>query len=169
MPADFVTAYVSSLSHPVATAFSTFVHEHLIITTLLLLFAYVVLARRKSNIRELALALLLALLLTDAAKNFFNEPRVCATGAITPKVPCPSEGGLPSGHAAYATMFLLASVGTDSFFFFLPVSVLIMLSRLYLGIHSLGDVAGGIALGAILYEISLFAISEIKKGQWAMK
>jgi len=169
MPADFAALYISSLNNPLATTFSAFVHEHLLITTVLLLVLYAFLSGRKSNMLPLLLALLLALLLTDLTKNFFNEPRPCATGAIQAKVPCPPEGGMPSGHSAYATIFLLASVGTSSFFFFLPISILIMLSRLYLGIHTLGDIAGGAAFGALLYEAAVIALKYEKEKIWSMK
>lgn len=64
----------------------------------------------------------------------------------------PLEGGMPSGHAAFAfsvaTSVTLASVGSVVALLVLALAVMIGHSRVYMGIHSLHEVLAGALLGA---------------------
>ena len=64
----------------------------------------------------------------------------------------PLEGGMPSGHAAFAfsvaTSVALAPVGSVVSLLALALAVMIGHSRVYMGIHSVHEVLAGAALGA---------------------
>ncbi|MDD4457753.1 MAG: diacylglycerol kinase [Syntrophotalea acetylenica] len=64
----------------------------------------------------------------------------------------PLEGGMPSGHAAFAfsvaTTVALAPVGSVVMLLTLSLAVMIAHSRIYMGIHSVQEVLAGAMLGA---------------------
>lgn len=64
----------------------------------------------------------------------------------------PLEGGMPSGHAAFAfsvaTSVAMAPVGSVVALLALALAVMIGHSRVYMGIHSLHEVLAGAVLGA---------------------
>lgn len=108
----------------------------------------------------------LALVLTVAAavfaKDFFNEPRPCQQLAPLPPG-CPTSPGFPSSHAAVAIVFLLASINSPAFAFFLVAALLVAWSRVYLGMHSVEQATAGIALGALVYFLVLEASDALTK------
>ncbi|BAZ09074.1 putative membrane-associated phospholipid phosphatase [Calothrix sp. NIES-4071] len=61
----------------------------------------------------------------------------------------------PSGHTGTATIFwgMLTTLTHVPLVITVLVVVLVMLSRLYLGVHYLGDVIGGLIIGLILLKI----------------
>lgn len=61
----------------------------------------------------------------------------------------------PSGHTGTATIFwgMLTALGHVPLVITVLVVLLVMLSRLYLGVHYLGDVIGGLIIGLILLKI----------------
>ncbi|MEN3186244.1 MAG: phosphatase PAP2 family protein [Atribacterota bacterium] len=101
---------------------------------------------------RLALGVLFSLYWNFLLKDFFQIPRPQGEGLrILEK---PEDFSFPSGHAqSVATFwFLLAFMMHKSRFYFLAgiLTVLISLSRLYLGVHFLQDVLGGSLLGIIV-------------------
>lgn len=114
------------------------------------------------------LAFIVSSAVNDIAKFAFAHPRPdsfkLAQGiAELNRIYCPVHSpGFPSGHAQNAVVFwgMLAYVIRHRAFTLLSIFLMIAISysRLYLGVHFLGDVAGGIILGTILFLCSIALI-----------
>lgn len=96
-------------------------------------------------------ALFLVLATGVVAKSFIAEPRPCVE--IPGRVVCPTDFGSPSAHAAVAIVLLLGAIGTTLFSPYLVLFLVICLSRVWLGVHSVDQVIAGIAFGALMYFI----------------
>ncbi|MEW5955893.1 MAG: phosphatase PAP2 family protein, partial [Candidatus Micrarchaeota archaeon] len=143
---DFTLA-VAGLDNGVLTAVSLFLDGYWALCLILAFVLAMFLTKRRL---ALILALLLALAFLPLARDYYGVPRPC----LTEKTNCVFEPGFPSAHATTAFIFVAASVGTPLFFLFLPIALFTAFSRVYLGVHSLEQVAGGIALGIILFVLS---------------
>ncbi len=93
-------------------------------------------------------------LINSLAKSFFEDPRPDSTFNIDPWLDTIDPSfGFPSGHAQLAVViwgfiFLKssnASIKTIAMFLLVSIS----LSRIYLGVHDINDVIGGLILGGI--------------------
>jgi len=101
------------------------------------------------NRKAILLALLLATPTIPLLKNAINEDRPC-DGWLS----CPGDPGMPSGHSAIAFIFAAGSLGAPAFWFFFPAALVVSLSRIYWGAHSMAQVAAGAGLGVALFFIS---------------
>ncbi|MCX6767374.1 MAG: phosphatase PAP2 family protein [Candidatus Micrarchaeota archaeon] len=106
--------------------------------------AIALLTVRKKEV--LLLALLAVYFLTPVVKDFYAVERPCADNGG-----CPNSYGFPSTHAAAAFVFVAAGIGSAIILFFLPAAVLIAYTRLYLGVHTIDQVAGGVAFAFVVY------------------
>jgi len=143
---DFTFA-IAGFNDGALTAASVFVDKYWPLCLILMFVAAMFLTKRRL---ALVLALLLALAILPLARGYYGVPRPC----LTEKTNCIFEPGFPSAHATTAFVFVAASVGTPLFLFFLPIGLFAAFSRVYLGVHSLEQIAGGIALGIILFVVS---------------
>ena len=110
--------------------------------------------REWKRIPYLASVVLIGLLLGFSFKLFLQENRPCV--AVPGKIPCPTDYGLPSLHALLAFALAVSSVGSRSFPIYLLYSLFIAFSRVYLGVHTITEVAAGLALAffaCVLAEI----------------
>jgi undecaprenyl-diphosphatase len=96
-------------------------------------------------------AALLTMFATNALKDAFDRPRPPGSGAdVTALVSVPDSAAMPSGHAstAFAAVTVIAwfhpRLRVPAFAF----AALVALSRVYLGVHWVGDVLAGAVLGA---------------------
>jgi membrane-associated phospholipid phosphatase len=66
-----------------------------------------------------------------------------------------NTSSFPSGHTGTATIFwtTLTTLSSTPLTVTVCVILLVMLSRLYLGVHYVGDVIGGLIIGLILFKI----------------
>ncbi len=128
-----------------------------------LTFAFLTFLRLK-DLRE-AVFLFLAfgvgfLLLAGGLKGVFARGRPYLTVPGTIVVDKTETGySFPSGHSFSVALLstLVARKKDKLLFFFIPFSLLVGLSRIYLGVHFPADVAVGLALG-FLYGLFLNAI-----------
>ena len=121
------------------------------------------------NRKAMLLAVMLAIVAVPLLKSVMGEDRPCS-GLLA----CPDDSGMPSGHTAFAFIFAAGSLGSPVFWFFFPAAALIAGSRLYLGAHTMAQVASGAGLGVALFFISkeiLVAIGHAKRGRvhWRVK
>ncbi|MEJ7891386.1 MAG: phosphatase PAP2 family protein [Solirubrobacteraceae bacterium] len=122
------------------------------VATLVIAIAAVSAARQQSARAVLGLVagLVVLLVLVNVAKEIWDRPR--------PSGRFYEPGGLsfPSGHSAYATAWLAAAATTGRRALIGAASVVVLAvcaSRLYLHVHYLTDVVGGVALGAAVFTL----------------
>jgi undecaprenyl-diphosphatase len=100
-----------------------------------------------------SLASLVALAVQSALKRHYARLRPCLTaGGPAQRAPMPDDGSFPSGHSLHA---VLAAAVVSSLFpplalLYVPVAVLVAVSRVALGLHYPSDVVAGGVLGGLL-------------------
>lgn len=110
------------------------------------------------------IALVLAVLLSMGAKQYYGVDRPCAGENW-----CPDSYGFPSIHSTVIGVFLVASLGSPWVFLFIPASALVAYSRVWLGVHSLPQVMAGLAMGAIAYFIVYALLEHFKNKKLVRK
>lgn len=141
--------FLQSSANPALTAFFhalTFFGDEMFY---LLLFPALYWTWRKGPMRRLVVLFLPSLMLTLMLKELVAIPRPAGVALIS------ADGySFPSGHALGATLvwgYLALEVHRRAFRIGAVLLVaLISLSRVYLGVHWPADVAGGVAIGALL-------------------
>lgn len=106
----------------------------------------------RARLLHIAAALLLAFVLALAFKSLLAIPRPCSLGAPS-LVPCPHDYSLPSLHAAIAFALAVALLGSPAFWVALLWALLVAASRLFLGVHTLTDVAAALALAVLAMAV----------------
>ncbi|MFD9540385.1 phosphatase PAP2 family protein [Streptomyces sp. NPDC060022] len=109
---------------------------------------------------------------SEIVKVWLHEERLCREiPGVRPITSCPAPGdwSFPSNHhaviAAASALTLLLTwrlVGL----LVLPLAILVALSRVYVGVHYLHDVAAGLLLGALVAPLLLGALAA--PGNWAV-
>lgn len=103
--------------------------------------------------RALAYVLIFSYVINSMIKHFLRDPRPYW---LNPDIGLVSEEnyGMPSGHAQLVTVFLsMIAIYFRRLWLWIVTLILILLmalSRVYLGVHDLDDVIGGIILGALI-------------------
>lgn len=147
-----VTAFFAHLDWGPFTQVSLFFQNYAYSLVAILSLALAPYLRKRGRYYALAVSMVLIIVLSFLLKDAYFIPRPCNDWLLDAKA-CTPQGdyGFPSGHTAFAFVFVAAALGTRIFPFFLATGIIIGLSRVYLGIHSIGDVAGGAALGVLAY------------------
>jgi len=105
-------------------------------------------------------ASLLALVLQKVLKASAPRVRPCLLeGGPEQRVPIPDAGSFPSGHALHAVLCAVVVAHQLPWLgaFYVPLAVLVTVSRVALGVHYPADVAAGGAIGAGLATIVLLS------------
>ncbi len=92
----------------------------------------------------IATCVVAGMLLGMALKPIIAQPRPCELSPS--KIPCPLDFSLPSLHALAAFCLALSALGNRSFWIFLPFALFVAFSRVYLGVHTVAEVAAGLSL-----------------------
>ncbi|MCX6773217.1 MAG: phosphatase PAP2 family protein [Candidatus Micrarchaeota archaeon] len=132
------------LNDPVAGA--------LFFAALVLVLSYVF--KEQKKLPFILTAIVVALLLGLAFKSFLQEPRPCT--AVPGKVICPLDFALPSIHTLLVFTLVILAVGNRSFAIYLILALFTAFSRVYLGVHTISEVAAGLAMAffaCVLNEI----------------
>lgn len=134
----------------------------LVFATLLLIVILTYVFKEKVNLPLLLITLLLSTTMSVLVKDWVGAPRPCTMG-IESKVDCPVDSyAFPSSHAVIGFSLLISTLGKLSFPFYLVFSVLLALSRVYLGVHSYFDVAGSLVLSFIGYLIARILLVKLR-------
>lgn len=124
--------------------------------------------REKSRLEHMLAIMLISFVLALALKQVLAQPRPCMLGENS-LVPCPNDFGLPSLHTTVVFALVVATIGLQAFPFYFLWGVLVALSRIYLGVHSVPEVGAGIALAvfalAIVERFSLAPPILLSKGE----
>ncbi len=131
--------------------------------SLLLVLAVSVWLKEQKKLAFLASALVIAVLLGLFFKPFLGEVRPCVESPG--KIPCPTDYSLPSMHALAAFTLAIVSLGNRSFPIYLIYAVFIAFSRVYLGVHTIIEVAAGLALAFFACVLSELFFRQMK---WAV-
>ena len=105
----------------------------------------------------------------DRLKDIFQDPRPDFSLNIDPWLQTEASFGFPSGHTQIAVVIWLyialvaknSIVRTVSILFLLGVP----LSRIYLGVHDIGDVLGGMIFGLITLYLASIVYKNIEIGK----
>ena len=109
---------------------------------------------------RVAMMLFISALINIFLKDFFQDPRPAIELMLDPKVG--TTYGWPSGHSQIAVTLwgLLAYELKNKWITVGAISTLILIafSRMYLGVHDLGDVFAGLLIGAIILYVWHYAV-----------
>ncbi len=119
-----------------------------------------------SRFSRIAMMLFISGLINGFLKDYFQDPRPMIELMLDPKVG--TSYGWPSGHAQIAvTLWGLIAYELKDIKITIGAGLLIFLiafSRMYLGVHDLGDVVSGLIIGFIILAIwHLAVIHEVYK------
>jgi len=165
IPVD-VTAFLARLDWGPFTQIAMFFHNYAYSLVALLSLIAAPYLRRRGGHYALAGAMVLAIVMALFLKDLYDIPRPCNDWLTDAKACTPPEDyGFPSGHTAFAFVFVAASLGTAVFPVYLVLGIIIAFSRIYLGVHSIEDVAGGVVLGMLSYLVFEEAVDAIGRGR----
>ncbi len=93
-------------------------------------------------------------ILTEAIRLFFPRQRPFEAFGFTPLIP-ESGSSFPSGHAAFffALSFAIFAVDKKWGWWFIGLSLLNGLARVFVGVHYPSDIAGGLLIGLVSYLV----------------
>jgi membrane-associated phospholipid phosphatase len=118
----------------------------------LLILAVLATEPRNEKRGKIAAAIIIAGLLTLAAKDLVMQPRPCIGGDSL--IQCPLDYSLPSGHAAIAFTLMIAFIGNRYFPLYWLFALLVAYSRFYLGVHTFEDIAAALVAAPIAYQLA---------------
>ncbi|MEM3399445.1 MAG: phosphatase PAP2 family protein [Candidatus Micrarchaeia archaeon] len=163
MAVDIITHSIAQIDVPLLTTISFLINHKIygnVFLSFLFLFALISSKKKASTLISVFLTVVLFILL----KDFYGIGRPCF--AIPSKVACPTDYSFPSGHVSIGACLTASVVGTVLFIPYLLMLVLISFSRMYLGVHMLNDIVGGIVLGvSVFFVVDKLFTRLIKKEQ----
>ncbi|MEW6528532.1 MAG: phosphatase PAP2 family protein [Candidatus Micrarchaeota archaeon] len=148
---DKITFLISHLDVSLITNIAIFLDNdvNLIMTILLLV---VLTEQRMNKVGKIIFAIILATLIGAMLKQVIQFERPCVSNPA--KIVCPSSFSFPSGHTLLVFTVFLAFLNKKYFPIYLAFGIFVAFSRIYLGVHSLEDIAGSIALAPLVYYIT---------------
>lgn len=160
---DFFIGMRSVLTTPVMIGFSTLGSSGFLL--LFLAVGYWMLS--KEIFARMGLWLVLSMLLNGYLKDLFKDPRPDAFFQLDSSVL--GSYGFPSGHAQMAVVvWLWLAWKARKTWVWILSSILVIgicFSRLYLGVHDLEDVIGGMGIG--LLSLLLFVFLTTRRFEWS--
>ncbi len=122
----------------------------------ILVLTLILMAAGKKNWRKMLITVLafsLFRLAGEIVKEGAAIPRTCWQATVKTLIPCPESFSFPSGHALGSAMLaiIISLIYRKKIIVILAwgLALLVAVSRVAAGVHSLVDVAGGIIMGTI--------------------
>ena len=130
-------------------------------TIFIIIFGILLIKRQNKKILPLLVSFILYLGLTNLIKITVARPRpfVNLENALVNNTD--SYRSFPSGHAT--AVFTLLPFLDFIKVFWLIISILVALSRVYLGVHYLSDIIMGAMLGYFIGDLSLYLVKKYKE------
>jgi membrane-associated phospholipid phosphatase len=126
---------------------------------------------RSRSFFHAAILLIGAGLMNAFLKDYFQDSRPAAEFMLDPRTG--GSYGWPSGHAQIAVVlwgFLAYEIGRNwAYISAFIIILLISASRIYLGVHDMGDVLGGLILGALCLAGYIWALTNNTTQQMAAR
>ena len=124
--------------------------------------------RQKNKILPLLMAFVFYLGITQLIKVAVARPRPFTKFDFGDNFPDLGESGInrsfPSGHStAAASMIRFFEFNRLLLWVWMGITILIMFSRVYLGMHYLSDVIAGLILGYFVSDSSIFLSEKLRK------
>lgn len=142
---DFVTGSISQLNIPAFTFIAQLIDNDFIFLILVLLIAFLAEEGKKRN--RLVLTISLVFLGGFILKILVHETRPCVD--VVAKIDCPTSFSFPSNHALVAFALATGLRNKNRFWFYAVFAIFVSFTRIYLGVHNVWDVIGGMVLGVI--------------------
>ncbi len=149
-----IASYITSLEIGPFTQLALFLNYYSYSLLAVISLAMAPFLKNRGVFYSLAISMVAVLALSLLLKDAYAIPRPCNSAPSLEKL-CPPETdyALPSGHTAFAFVFVGAALGTTFFPIYFVLAVIISLSRVYLGVHTFTDVGGGAVLGILTYLV----------------
>ncbi|MBS3068228.1 phosphatase PAP2 family protein [Candidatus Micrarchaeota archaeon] len=157
---DYISLFISTVNNELLTNISKALDSD-IIFGIALLTAMLIGERRREKIKKIIFAFVLAFIISAAAKEIFKINRPCINEFA--RIDCPNSYAFPSTHAALSFTLAIAFLNKRSYPAYLLFAVFVSFTRIYLTVHSLVDVGGGIAVAGISYYITDLLIKNGEK------
>ena len=148
----FFTSYRTSILNSIAI-FIDLVSWYVLFSVILLV---MILSKNYNKILPLILSLFLYLVLTNGLKIIVSRERPFVDLKNELVQNLNPNRSFPSGHAT--AMFTLVNFMGKMKYFWVFLGVIVMLSRVYLGVHYLSDVIAGALLGLLIGDLTNYIV-----------
>jgi undecaprenyl-diphosphatase len=139
---------IAGLNNPALTFVAALIDNDVLFAALVVAIVLATELRNEKR-KKIFAALALALVLSFAIKEMYQVKRPCIPELL--KVACPDSYSFPSMHAALAFTLMLSFINKKSYPAYLAFALFIGFTRIYLGVHTLEDVAASTVVAAIAY------------------
>ncbi len=149
MPFDIITMWASQLNIPLLTVVAQILDNDLLFLAIILFLAFIGEQGKKRN--RLILTLVFVYILSAGAKYLVHEVRPCTL--IPSKIECPDGFSFPSSHAVVAFALAVGLWKKPNGWIYTIFAIFVAFTRIYLGVHTMFDVLGGMVIGILGYLV----------------
>lgn len=145
---DSITAWALSVDGPALKAVGLFLDNAIAYGAVVLALLFIGERRKEKRVKMLA-SLLVTVLAVWAVKYAMAHERPCAGEEW-----CPEDYSFPSMHAATAFVLMTGFLNKKSYPLFLLFALFVAFTRLNIGVHVFGDIAGALPIAMISYYLT---------------
>ncbi len=140
---------LDSIKNVALDSFASFINNPITLSVIFIVIIVNLLVHNKHQaLKNLIIAVISSTIIANILKLFFARPRPFGLEKSIPILDLP-DYSFPSGHSFI--IFSMIPILNDRYpkmkVFFFVLAILIVLGRVYLGLHHLSDIAAGAALG----------------------